>query len=302
MHRISRRRFLSMAALLAAHRGLPAWATASSKFSAGIQLFMVSDDLTKDPAGTLRAIASMGYREIESAGLVGLAPADFRKIVQDAGLRHPSAHLYFGLQDTSKLLEDAHALGLKYVVSSILPPRPPASMDWPGFVQLLNGLKLDDFKKMAAMANQIGKQAKEAGFQYAYHNHNFEFRSFDGTTGYDVLLHETDPRYVKFEADCGWMVVAGANPADLLKRYAGRFCMIHVKDFLPATGTSTVLGPGEAQEPTELGRGRIDYKPIFAAAKKFGVEHCFVEQEPPFEGVTRLEAAKVNFDYVSKLL
>lgn len=307
MHSVSRRSFLQQsgaatAAALVCNSSSKGWAAAAPKRVAGIQLYMVKDDLTKDPAGTLGKVASIGYQEVESAGFGDLTAAAFRKLLDTAGLRCPSAHLFFGFQETGKLLDDAHVLGVNYVVSSVLLPKPPTSFDIPEMMRLINNLTLDDFKQIAALANKIGRQAKDAGFQYAYHNHNFEFRDQGGKSGYEILLEETDPELVKFEADCGWMIVAGANPIDLFSKYPGRYRMLHVKDFLPSAKASTTLGPDSDQKPTELGRGHIDYRPILAAARKAGVEHYFVEQEPPVVGMTPLEAAKVDYDYLHKLL
>ena len=306
MDSVSRRSFLqksgAAAAALACNSSSTGWAAAGPERVAGIQLYMVKDDLEKDPAGTLGKVASIGYRQVECAGFGGLTATAFRKLLDDAGLRCPSAHLFFGFQETGKLLEDAHVLDVDYVVSSVLLPKPPTSVDIPEMMKLINSLTLDDFKQIAALANRIGRQAKDAGFQYAYHNHNFEFRDQGGKSGYEVLLEETDPALVKFEADCGWMVVAGTNPVNLFHKYPGRYRMVHVKDFLPTTKTTTTLGQDPNQQPTELGRGHIDYRPILTAAKKAGVEHYFVEQEPPVVGMTPLEAAKVDYVYLHKAL
>lgn len=307
MESFSRRSFLqrssvAAAAALVCNSSSTGWASAAPARVAGIQLYMVKDDLAKDPAGTLGKIATMGYREVETAGTGDLTAAAFRKLIDTAGLHCPSAHLFFGFQETGKLLEDAHALGVNYVVSSVLLPKPPTTFDIPEMMKLINSLTLDDFKQIAALANKIAEQAKAAGFQYAYHNHNFEFRDQGGKSGYQVLLEETDPALVKFEADCGWMMVAGADPVDFFHSHPGRYRMVHVKDFIPSAKTSTSLGPDSGQTPTELGRGHIDYRPILAQAKKAGVEHYFVEQEPPVVGMTPLEAAKVDYDYLHKVL
>ena len=244
---ISRRRFLantvtaSASAVIASNFVVEAWA-APSKRPAGIQLYMVSDALTKDPSGTLTKLAAIGYGEVETAGFANLSAAEFRKLVDGAGLHCPSAHLSFVFEETGKLLQQANELGAHYAVSSVLPPAAPSSKDMDAVLKMLNALTLDDFKKIAHLANQIGQQAKQAGLQYAYHNHNFEFRDLgNGHTGYSVLLKETDPNLVKFEADCGWMVTAGANPAEFFKKYPGRYPMIHVKDFTPSSGIAPHL-------------------------------------------------------------
>jgi sugar phosphate isomerase/epimerase len=152
-------------------------------------------------------------------------------------------------------------------------------------------MTLDEAKRTAEVANQIGAKAKQAGFQYAYHNHHMEFADQGGgAVGYDILLRDTDPELVKFEIDCGWMVVGGHNPVDYFKKYPNRFPMIHVKDFLPGNAPDH---PG-----AELGHGIIDYGPIFAAAEKAGLRHYFTEQEGPFARMTELQAAQQAFTYL----
>lgn len=312
---VSRRGFIgyvgTASAVYAVGGGLLPFARPSSKKQpAGIQLYMIKDALEKDPAGTLKKVAAIGYEEVETAGLANLSASEFRKLIVEAGLQCPSAHLYFGFQDTAKLLDDAKGLGVQYVVSSVLLSNPPpisgsgiSDSDFSAVLKALNGMTLDDFKKVAALANHIGGEAKKVGLQYAYHNHNFEFRDQGaGKTGYSILLDETDPELVKFEADCGWMVAAGQDPVKYLEKYPGRYRMIHVKDFLPGSKPTTTLGDPNGPKSTELGQGGIHYEPVFAAAKHAGIEHYFVEQEPPFTDMTPLEAAKVDCNYLKQLL
>lgn len=301
---LSRRRFIALAGAGAAATlgSRSAW-SAPSNVPTGIQLYTVKDDLEKDPAGTLKKIAAIGYTEVETAGLPKISAAQFRTLISDAGLRVPSAHLNFGMQDTGKLLEDAAALGVSYVVSSVLLAHPPAHADVNGFLQALNALNADSFKETAALANAIAQQCKAAGFQYAYHNHNFEFRDLGGgQSGYDILLRETDPSLVKFEADTGWMRVAGADPVAFLTRYPERFVMLHIKDFKNLTKPVTTLMGADGPTPTELGRGSIDLKPIVEAGRKAGIKHMFVEQEPPYTEMPALEAAKVDYSTLHGLL
>lgn len=272
-----------------------------SRRALGIQLYTVAAELTVDVPGTLKALRKIGYRVVESAGFAGLTAKDFRKALDDADLRCPSSHLHFTGADPGPMFEDAHAVGSHYAVSSMLIAE-PADASGNGSRKALTSLTLDDFKRTADLANQIGAKAKHAGLQYAYHNHNFEFRDQgNGQIGYDLLLKETDPELVKFELDCGWMVAAGFNPVNYFQKYPGRYRMIHVKDFLlTGTPTTDLMGP-DRPKGTELGKGHIDYKPIFAAAEKAGVEYFFSEQEPPIVGMTELEAAKVNYDYMRAL-
>jgi sugar phosphate isomerase/epimerase len=164
-------------------------------------------------------------------------------------------------------------------------------------------MSTDDFRRTAAKANEIGEKAKAVGLKYAYHNHNFEFRDLGGgKTGYEILMQETDPSLVKFEADCGWMKVAGKDPIDYLTRHGDRFAMLHIKDFKNITKPVTTLMSPDAPAPAELGRGSIDLKPIVEAGLKAGVTHMFVEQEPPFKEVPAMEAAEIDYRVLKSLL
>lgn len=305
---ISRRHFFSLVGGAAVAAAFSRQMRGTHGFPAGIQLYTVNAELMKDPAGTLKKIAQIGYFEVETAGWGTLSAAQFRDLLRDGGLRAPSAHLMFGMQDTGKLLDDAKTLGAEYVVSSVLAPnKPPKSLqDSEGlqdFLKSLDSMSADDFRRTAAKANEIGKSAKAAGMQYAYHNHNFEFRDLgDGKTGYEILLLETDPSLVKFEADCGWMKVGVKDPIDYLTRHGDRFAMLHIKDFKNITKPVTALMSPDMPTPTELGRGGIDLKPIVEAGLKAGVTHIFVEQEPPFKEVPAMEAAELDYRVLQSLL
>ena len=267
---------------------------------AGIQLYAVRDELTKDTPATLKALHDIGFREVEYFSPGKYTVAEYHTLITDAGLTCPSAHLPFtGASDLAAIFASANTLGAHFAVSSVFinlfpngrPTKPLDQMDAPP------ALGLDAFKKLAAHMNDVGKQARAAGLQYAYHNHNFEFeRMPDASYGYDVLLNETDHDLVKFEIDCGWMTVAGASPQAYFARHPGRFRMLHVKDFRPSKPTIALVGPGR---PTgvELGHGFIDYKSIFAAAKDAGIVHVFAEQEAPYQR-GQLESAKVSYDFL----
>jgi sugar phosphate isomerase/epimerase len=298
--KISRRRFFPLAGGVLAATAFSRQMRGAQGIPVGIQLYMVNADLTKDPAGTLKKLAEIGYSEVETAGLGKLSAAQFRDLIRDAGLRVPSAHLGFGTEDTGKLLDDAKTLGVEYVVSSMLPPKDEGM---PAFFMSLNSLSADDFRHIAAKANEIGQKAKAVGLKYAYHNHNFEFRDLgDGKTGYDVLIEETDASVVKFEMDCGWVKVGGKDPVEYLKRHGNRIAMLHAKDFKNITKPVTAIFSADRPPSTELGRGSIDYKPIVEAGLKAGVKHIFVEQEPPFKEVPAMEAAEIDCRYLKSLL
>jgi len=261
----------------------------------GIQLYAVKDELQAHAAATLRIIKEIGFGEVETAGFALLSAQQFRGLLDDTGLRCPSAHLQFDAGNLGAAFDQAHALGARYATSGSLRAA-LASVSAASTTSLpAGGMSLDEARRTAELANRIGEQAQLASLQYVYHNHDFEFAEQDGgAVGYDLLLRETDPGLVQFEIDCGWMVVGGRDPRDYFARYPGRFPMIHVKDFLPAAHGSSHAG-------AELGHGMIDYAPIFAAAKKAGLRHYFAEQEGPFTRMSQIEAARQAYDYLRNI-
>jgi sugar phosphate isomerase/epimerase len=266
----------------------------------GIQLYTVREDLPKDTPGTLKQLYEIGFREVETAGFGNYSTKEFRKMLDDAGLKVPSAHLNLNAADLGPVFEDAHTLGAHFATSSSLatgnlPQRAPGEK---GPRPAMSPLGLDGFKKLAAQMNGIGSKARAAGLQYAYHNHNYEFEKMpDGSFGYDVLVNHTDHELVKFEIDCGWMCVGGANPITYFQKYPGRFKMIHVKEFQPVPAPVTRLGGQDRPKGTDLGGGFIDYKPIFLAGKKAGIEHAFSEQENPFP-ISQMASAKAAYAFL----
>ena len=265
----------------------------------GIQLYTVADALQADVPGTIHKLSKMGYREVESFPYQGFNAKSLRSALDEAGLSCPSCHLALNQPNLDPLFEQAHILGAHYAVSSIL--QPPGSARSSGG-HGLSTLTADDFKRIAALMNSVAEKTRSAGLQYAYHNHDFEFRTLNnGQIGYDILLSETDPSKVKFELDCGWMVVAGYSPVQYFERYPNRYRMMHVKDFVKGSKKSTSIQGPMRPIGTELGRGIPDYRSIFAAAAKTSIQYYFVEQEPPFLEMTSLQAAEVDYAYLETL-
>lgn len=300
---MKRREFLSatLAGIAASSFSHGLFAAAAPARVPGIQLWSVRHEIDADPAGTLKAIASYGYRFVETAGTGGLPAAEFRKLLDDNGLVCVSAHQSFDPANLQRAFDDAKALGAKYTTSGLLRPGtgalPVAGAD-AGFMATLRAMTSDDAKSIAAFCNQIGEGAKAHGLTYAYHNHFFEFVELPGgMTGFDILLAETDPALVVFEQDCGWTAVAGKDPVALLTKHASRMPLLHIKDFLPLAAGQTSAA---MRRSTELGNGEIDYAPILAAAA--GVEQYFVEQEDPFTNLTPLEAARANYGTLAEWL
>ena len=300
MRRISRRRFVQTASVSAACAAL--WNSALPLMAnplglpLGLQLYSVRDILPKDYEGTLKRLSELGYREVEAAGFFGHSAGEVKQAMEHARLRCVSAH--YALKDllpkVDEIIQFGKDLGLSYVVCSSPMLKDPSRVKDPGSRAARESMTLDDWHWNAEQFNHIGEKVNTAGMRFAYHNHTPEFRSENGVIFYDELLKATDASKVNMELDCGWAVVAGQNPADLLSRYPTRFSMLHVKDF-KMTPTST---PTDHPPSTEMGHGTIDYRPIFEAAKKADIKHAFVEQEE-FD-MPEMEALKIDADYMRR--
>jgi sugar phosphate isomerase/epimerase len=249
----------------------------------GLQLYSVRNLLPKDFEGTLHQLAAAGYKEVEAAGYFDKTAADFGNALQKAGLKCVSTHHQLVQLKTqfNQLIEYGQALGLEYIICS-----------WAGVHRdptRTGDLNLDDWRYVADQFNEIGQKVKGAGMTFGYHNHTIEFGKENGIVYFDELLKRTDPKVVVFEMDCGWVVAGGHNPVEYLGKFPERFPMLHVKDM--------VKGPDGKWRNVVMGKGTIDYKPIFRAAT--GLKHYFIEQEE-FEGDPMTELRE-DADFMKKL-
>lgn len=264
----------------------------------GLQLYSVRDLLPKDYEGTLKQLAAIGYREVEAAGFFGHSAPDVKKAMEQAGLHCVSAHYSYVdlMPKLDEIIPFGQALGLGYIICAA--PGLPAGSHARSADGKINrdAMTLDDWRWNAEQFNKIGERVNAAGIQFGYHNHTGEFRALDGVVIYDELLRLTDPTKVTMEMDCGWMIVGGKNPVDYLTRYPTRFSMLHVKDFKLGSAPGSDAAPPPS---AELGRGSIDYRPIFKAAEQAPITHAFIEQEqydmPP------MDALKIDADYIKDL-
>jgi sugar phosphate isomerase/epimerase len=250
----------------------------------GLELYTVRRQMEKDPEGTLRKVAATGYQgvEVDAKSLPKFAP-----ILKSTGLTAPSVHLDFGQlkMGWEQAIERVEALGAQYAVVA--------------FINAPDRKTLEDFKKIAQLFNKAGEQCQQAGVQFCYHNHNFEFIKFDGGIGYDVLMGETDPKFVKFELDCFWMTHAGYDPVEYMHKYPGRFSLLHIKDLKKGIPNSTTFATPMGNPFTEVGKGVIDWKRIFVAAREGGLKLYFVEQDET--DIPAFEAIKISYDYLHNL-
>lgn len=223
----------------------------------GIQLYTVRDIFQKDPVGTLQAIAKIGYREIEfgGGGYEAMDPAMLRATMDKAGLRCPSLHIGYDalLGQFDKSVAMARTLGARTVVLPYMTDAHRTEAGW--------NAALPNFNKFAM-------QLKKAGFDFAYHNHDFEFTNKPGGVSlYDRFLKETDPALVKAELDLYWAKRAGQDLAALIDRLNKRLYSYHVKD-MRADGSMAAVGTGT-----------IDFAALFKRPASAHVRHFYVEND-----------------------
>lgn len=288
----SRRTFLKHTGLLAAAVAVtPSFAcTPIAKKPIGLQLYSLRDIIKNDIKGIIAKVAAIGYKEVETYsysvkdGFWGLDAKAFAALLKQHGITSPSGH--FGTDDfmsgkgtdaLKSYIEAANILGSEYV-----------TVPWLGAKIRQNA---DDYKKIAQKLNEAGELCKASGIKIGYHNHDFEFAKIGDTTGYNIMLNETDKKLVDFELDLYWAVRSGNDPLALFKAHPGRFTMWHIKDMDKANNALNA----------EVGQGAVDFKSIFKGAKQAGVKHYFVEHEFNYKP-DELGSIKTSFDYVNTQL
>ena len=249
--------------------------------------------MKNDFEGTIAKVASTGYKEVEFAGYFGHSPKDIRALLDKHGLTAPSQHVPYDVVENKwqETLEASNVVGHEFVVCPWIDEKQRNADGW---------------KRAAELFNKAGEASQKAGIQFAYHNHSFEFAPIEGLNGtlaYDYLLEATDPKFVKMEMDLCWISVAGKDPLAYFQKDPGRFPMVHVKDYVndPSSTSSYAGATGSVSfkgRLEDVGKGTIDFKRIFAASDKGGIQHYFVENDDakkPFVDI------KISYDYLSGL-
>ena len=247
----------------------------------GLQLYTLRDDLPKDPRGVLKQVASFGYKQLEgyegAQGMFwGMGNTGFKRYLDELGMSFVSSHCDIN-KDFEKKAAEGAAIGMKYLASPYIGPQKTA----------------DDYKRYADIFNQRGEICKKNGLRFAYHNHDYSFKKFDGQYPQDILMSNTNPDTVDFEMDMYWVVTAGEDVHAWLKKYKNRFRLCHVKD--------RTKGATDAADSCTLGEGSIDFAPLLTTAKANGMQYYIVEQEK-YTGTTPLKAVADDAAYMKKLV
>jgi len=287
----TRRQFIqSSAVLLAGTTLLPKISLAGVKPNeiVGLQLYSVRDDMKKDPLGTLKQLAQMGYKHVEHANYVdhkfyGFTAKEFRKILDDLGLKMPSGHTVMGknhwdvnkkdfTDDWKLLVDDAAYMGQKYVIS----PWMDESMR----------KTYDDLARYLDVFNQCGDLCKKSGMKFGYHNHWAEFtEKLNGMKLFDIMMQKLDVNKVVMQLDIGNMYIGGAKALDVIGQYPGKFELIHVKDEI---GNNTP----EKFESAILGKGIIPVKEVLDICRKTGGTQVYIIEQEAYQGKAPLDCVK----------
>jgi sugar phosphate isomerase/epimerase len=243
----------------------------------GLQLYTFRKELLADAMGTLKQIASLGIKQIESASsdkghYYGLTAKEMKQACKDLGMKLRSGHVHIDDKWQETMNEVAES-GQEYVICSSMPT---------------SGQTVDNYKKAADAFNKAGEECKKLGLKFGYHNHDAEFEKENGQVLYDILLDNTQPDLVHMEMDLGWVIVGGYNPLDYFAKYPGRFPLWHLKDMDVVKKHSV-----------EFGKGQLDIAVMLHHRQQAGVKHIFIEQEEFATNAT--ESIRFDLDYLDKL-
>lgn len=295
----SRRSFIKNSAVLLAGSALlskTAFAAAKPSEIVGLQLYSVRDDMKKDPIGTLKELAKMGYKHVEHANYIdrkfyGFTAKEFKKVLDDLGLRMPCGHTVMGKNhwDAAKkdftdawkyTVEDAAYMGQKYVIS----PWMDESMR----------KTYDDLVRYLDVFNLCGDLCQKSGMKFGYHNHWAEFtEELNGMKLFDIMMQRLDVNKVVMQLDIGNMYIGGAKALDVIGQYPGKFEMIHVKD-------EVAVDTAEKYESAILGKGIIPVKDVLDLCRKAGGTQVYIIEQESYQGKAPLACMKENFDVMKK--
>jgi sugar phosphate isomerase/epimerase len=264
----------------------------------GLQLFTFFGLIDEDVQGTLKRIADIGYKEIESAfskkgGYYGMTAKEFDSLIKSLGMTWKSHHVLgapFKLPPGAKMPTDANGQPLKIPPMRNLKDNMQELVDEvaatgiPFLVCANTPINtLDEIKSSIEVLNKTGEACKKAGLQLCYHNHDAEFKPVEGQVPYDMMLSQLDKDIVKFELDLAWAIKGGADPVDMFTKYPGRFPLWHVKDL-----------DASRENILPVGEGTIDFKRIFNTASTAGMKDFFIEHDMPKDAYASITASMAN--------
>jgi sugar phosphate isomerase/epimerase len=255
----------------------PARADGCAGPASAVQLYTVRDALGRDLRGALRSLREIGIVEAElyglngpeNATLFGVPARDLRRAFDENGIRVPISHIGGNLENTAAIADIAGTLGLEAVCVA-LPSEFSGTVD--GRFAMVPARSRAQLDALVAKLNRVGREYRDRGLAFGYHNHHIEFTRVEGVVPYDYLMSNTDPALVKIELDVGWLATAGVDPVAYLRRHSGRVIACHLKDYDARIATDV-----PQRKLVAPGAGTIDFAAVLAAMNETGVRHGFIE-------------------------
>ena len=234
----------------------------------GVQMFTYRDSYDHGVAAVLDSVKALGLTSVEGPNPKGTTPEEFKKMLNDRGISMPSIGVDYGAiaKDPEAVVKQAKFFGSKYVMVAWIPHG--------------KTFTLADAKKAVDDFNRGGKVLRENGITLCYHDHGYEFVPYGDGTLFDYIAKNTNPAYLSFEMDIMWTFHGGADPAQLLYKYKGRWKLMHLKDIRKGVAND-LTGGTDTKNDVALGTGQIDIPEVLKAAKKAGIKHYFIEDESP---------------------
>lgn len=236
----------------------------------GLQLYSLRTMFKEQGVSAgLDQVRAWGFTYVEGASTYGMTPAEFKAELHKRGLVWISAAFPYDRlkNDLDEVLREAKERDVPLVGCAYIPGKKP----------------FDEAKcrEAAAVFNRAGKALAAQDQTFYYHNHGYEFSPHADGTLFDLLVAETDPRYVSFEMDVLWTVHPGQDPVKLLEKYPNRWCLMHLKDLRKGVPTGLSAGKVAKTDDVALGTGQVDWAALLFAAQKVGVKYYFIEDESP---------------------
>lgn len=235
----------------------------------GMQAYTFRGSWPQGIEATLDTIQKLGVKEMEGGPIPGMTTEELRRQLDKRGIKMVSIGADYKaiVASTSETIKNAKILGATYVMVPWIP-------------HTAGQFNLEVVKKAVADFNKVGKELKESGITFTYHNHGYEFVPFEDGTLFDYLVKNTNPAYVSFEMDILWTAFPGQDPAALLRKYPNRWKLMHLKDLKKGVKGDLSGGTPKTND-VALGSGSIDIPAVLKAAKEVGVQHYFIEDESP---------------------
>lgn len=224
----------------------------------GLQLYSIREAVADDLLGMLEKVSNMGYEGVQFAGFGDHSAETVKAKLTELGIKPAGAHVPIEAldNDLDNVLKYHDTIGNRTIICPFLGEDMRTTED--------------DYRRTAEKMDVIGRKVAQSGFELGYHNHGFEFDTFNEKTGLDILFENTDPAHLKMELDCFWASAVGYDPLTFIDKYSDRCISLHMKDLKTVDG-----------EPvsTELGTGTLPLQDYAAKAKTYDIKWLVVEQE-----------------------